>query len=1171
MNEQPVQILLLGSPLILVNGEPLQIQRRTVRSTLFFLACQGQHTGRSDLLVLFWPDEPETKARANLRDMISKLRSQLPVEGAVLSQGDFVALNPEKVFVDVVEFRRLAASVLQACERTPYYQPLDADVVQQMEQAVGLWRSDRFLAGSSLPSTWEFEQWAILTTNELESLRLTLLERLARHFFLANAPEVSIRYLRAALETDEFNFDLHAMMLACLDKLGRTGEAANYCRYLRSLLENNAYEEMPPSLKEYCDKHHASTQPLSKPRFEWPVSMPIRTPYVGRQALLNQLKLLYQANQVICITGEAGIGKTRLLYEFFQRMESIPRLFVLQSNPNETDLPLMPLGEALRRSVNQDTWMEFDSYWAAQLCSLVPELEDWRPELRSVEMKGAENRFLIFEAARQLLLTSAEREICIVLEDAHWAEVDTLAFLDYLGEKGFFNNGHHLMLARREDVHHPALENFLRSAPFYGAYTSLEIPPLTRPEISDLANYLLGSNIGETVSAQLAQETGGNPLFLIEILKALSVRSFNEQDFAEQLRETPIPGSMRMLIRDRLATLQMAEQQILVTAALIGSSFEPGLLEAATGQSPEQVTSALELLERHYVIQSDPQYPVPGAYKFVHEKIRELIIQDLSAARRRLIHLHIAQAMERQGQVGINRSAALAVHFEAGGAAQRAFHYWLQAANYARRLYSQHSAYSAYTRADHLMRQQEHLFTDEEVLSLYAAWGEMAYDLEDKETVATAYHTLERIGQERGSRLLVGSALSGKAVENLLHHRMPEGLIYLERALALLESSEHVLEKTKALLRQGILLVHSYRYAEAAESLNKAIQLAQTSTHSDLKTVRLNVETWLSILFLQTGWPALALPHAQTALKESLNKYFPLIALRSRSVLAQIYYYLGDYQSAYREAMNGIHQAETAQIHHAAGWLYAVAGRVRFASGCLDECWKFAQKALEIGREWNYSDVLSEANCLLGDIYRIAGDLDQACRYYGMGVKTGTDHTLTLNSMARLGMARLESGSVEIGQETLEKAINLARENGLGAIYLMARVARFVYLAHSGQVAPVEETELEQMEQEAKDRQLATLPMTVQMLRARLAFNRGQLDEVKQQLASFLTSEDQCENFWVRFLAQRVLYQCLPEEDADHRKARDLLQKSLEMIRQNSTESVLQSVVRQFEKSLFKK
>jgi len=341
--------------------------------------------------------------------------------------------------------------------------------------------------------------------------------------------------------------------------------------------------------------------------------------------------------------------------------------------------------------------------------------------------------------------------------------------------------------------------------------------------------------------------------------------------------------------------------------------------------------------------------------------------------------------------------------------------------------------------------------------------------------------------------------------------------------------------------------------------------------HADLITVRLNAETWLAILYTQTGWPALALPHAQTALKESLNEYFPLIALRSRSVLAYIYYYLGDYQSAYREALNGIHQSETAQIHHTAGWLYAVAGRVRFACGCLDDSWKFAQKALETGREWNYSDVLSEANCLLGDIYRIAGDLDQACRYYGMGVKTGTDHSLTLNSMARLGMARLEAGSVKIGMETLEKAINLARENGLEAIYLMARISKFTYLAYSSQDALMDEAELEQMEQEAKDRQLATLPMTVQMLRARLAFNRGQLDEVKQQLASFLAGEDQCENFWVRFLAQRMLYQCLPEEDADHRKACDLLQKSLDTLRLNSKESVLQPVVRQFEKSLFKK
>ena len=1115
MSEKPIKILLLGSPVVEVNGSPLQIKRRNVRSVLYYLACQGQPVGRSELILLLWPDEAESTARANVRDLLSKLRAQLPDPDLIILQDDQILIDTQRIWVDVLEFRSMANEALHTCESIPYNQPLPPSTVKQMEEAVSLWRSQRFMAGSNLPSNWEFEQWQILSSTEMESLRLSLLERLARHFYLANVPESSLRYLRAAIETDELNFDLHAMLLSCLDQLGRTNEAISYCRYLRNLLDNNGIEEMPSHLQKFCEKFQTFIRSDPGQRINWPITMQISTPFIGRQTQLEDLRISFQKNSAVTITGEAGIGKSRLIYEFYQRLVDAPHIILIQCNPNEIEIPLMPLREALRRGIEKTVWQKVEKQFSGYLQSLFPEFEDWQTILQAPMLSSSSqgNRYVIFEAIRQLLLLQAEKKpICILVEDAHWAEQETFAFLRYLCEKGFFRHNHRLILTLREDVQNPMLEEIQRAVLMCGPIHALEIPDLTLNEIAQFAQVLLGRSVNQQVCQQLAEETGGNPLFLIEILQSIPFAQLDEQEISEQLSNTPLPGSMRTIIRDRLQFLTGTDQQVLLTAALIGRTFEPALLEAATGLFTEQVTSTLEKLEQSHLIQADPQHPVPGAYKFVHEKIRELLVQDLSSARRRLIHTRIARALESQGKVGINRSALLAVHYEFGGEARLAFHYWIQAANYARRLFSRTSAHSAYSRADNLVRLHEHLFSDEDVLNLYTSWGEMAYDFNDIETVSTAYHTLERIGQERGSRLLVGSALSGTAMLDKLKFKMDEGLVFVERALALLETTDHLLEKMKANFRLGNLLTNQNRHREAIQALSRVIDLAGDNKYPEVTEVRLNAEQRLALVYNMTGWPGLALEHAQIALEESLREYLPLITLKTRSVLSYVHLYLGNYKSAFREARNGILQAESAQHYRIAGFLKAIAARIQLARGLLDESWNYTKQAMEIGREWNYPDVLSESFGVFGDLYRMGGDYQQACHYFGRGSEVGVDNFQTLNNLARLGICRIECGENRIGLSTLEKAMRLALENDLGTIYLVSKVSLLSYRARVRLPIENEAAELDQLQSELENRKFATSPHSIRMIKAQLAVNRGEIEEARQQLKSVIELSQSFEN-----------------------------------------------------------
>ncbi len=138
-------------------------------------------------------------------------------------------------------------------------------------------------------------------------------------------------------------------------------------------------------------------------------------------------------------------------------------------------------------------------------------------------------------------------------------------------------------------------------------------------------------------------------------------------------------------------------RQVLTTAAVIGKEFTPEMLEAATFLSAEQVAQALEELEQANLIRPEAQLAHECGYAFIHDTIREALLLELGIARRRLIHLRVARALEtRLGQQVDRQAAILASHFEQGGEPLTAYQYWIRAGENARRLFSGSEARIAY-------------------------------------------------------------------------------------------------------------------------------------------------------------------------------------------------------------------------------------------------------------------------------------------------------------------------------------------------------------------------------------------------------------------------------------------------------------------------------------------
>ena len=740
---QKLEILLLGPLEFKYGGNQLHIRRRLVRTLLAYLGYQQVMISRAELLLLFWPDESDTVGRKRLREILSKLRQELPDPDILLTNDDQVGLDQERIYVDALDFEILNEQVIRSAQQIPQNLALPDNTHQRLIRAINLWRSPLFMAGFNPPDTSELDHWFSETRNVLENSRLFLLERLADHEAAIGDLESAVQNIRKVIEYDRLNEAFHIRLIKWLMALGRRNEAINHRDYLEKLFQQEGYLEIPEEIYEICDT-------VKKPDrlFEvdekvfWPAPSFIRVAFVNRQEELKKLKAAYQQGGIVSIKGESGVGKTRLVYEFFQNLVPSPRLLFAPSRIREDYFSFQPLIELLRYSILQDEWQNLDKVWIKHLLNLLPELNTTFPDLNPPgDILATDVKTLIYEAVHQLFLISAQNDrILMFFDDAQWIDQDTLGLLSYLIERNFFPQKGLLVFTSEIDEQENKFKEFLEHQTTIQPYfTSIELGDLEEQEIAMLVQHVLGRRWEKNRLENLIQKTGGNPLFIIETLRA--VLEFSpESVYSEKIGYLPVPGSIQTLIRDRLKRLSLKTHQMLYTAALVGMEFTPEIIEAVSGQEMFEIVQQLEEAERLNIIRPSVKADTIGEYTFVYEKIQEVLLLELSQARKRVLHHQVANGLVSLGMDEGKNSVHVARHYQLSGKLKKSFDYWIKAGNYFRHFLSTSDVQLAFSKAEKLFEKLDKQISDEEVLYFYRSWGDFADDIDDSQNCLQGFY-----------------------------------------------------------------------------------------------------------------------------------------------------------------------------------------------------------------------------------------------------------------------------------------------------------------------------------------------------------------------------------------------------------------------------------------------
>ena len=557
---------------------------------------------------------------------------------------------------------------------------------------------------------------------------------------------------------------------------------------------------------------------------------------VGRAPELSEARELWRRareghGHAVLLSGEPGAGKSRLARELTIQA-AVDGAVVLTGGcyEYEATTPYLPFVEAFRRWVREQ---KDDSAMRKALGDAAPQIAKLAPEIESrlgpfperPELPPHEERLLFFDAVARVFANLArETGLLFYADDLHWADRGTLWLL-----------GHLLRQMREErvlivgcyretelDRAHPLAKSLVdwnreRLA------TRIVLRRFDATETSAQLGALLGENVSAEFGEAVFRETEGNPFFVEEVLKALieqgSVRRESGRWKRCDVGELVIPQSVKEAIGNRLDRVTDGSNEVLRTAAVLGKTFSfEDLIAAAGSTSEEQLLDALDEAVRAQLI------AVAGkdSFIFTHDKIREVLYEELNPIRRRRLHLLAAEGLEKC-QCSVER---LAYHYIQAGDYERGLDYAKRSAQEAERIFAFDEAIAAYGRAlecaEVLGLTDEQLAQEESIGKVYLLHGE---------TIAAGEHFENALALTNDPQ--VRARLQLQAASSLVGIGDQRGVEYVREALKVLDAGTNPLEMAKALSIEARFHHLAGRHLKAIELLKQAADLVAPAAAAD--------------------------------------------------------------------------------------------------------------------------------------------------------------------------------------------------------------------------------------------------------------------------------------------------------------------------------------------------
>ncbi|HEX5058775.1 MAG TPA: AAA family ATPase [Kofleriaceae bacterium] len=641
-----LEIRLFGELVVARDGQPLTLPAsKKTRALLAYLAATGKPQLRERLCTLLWdgPDDP----RAALRWSLTKLRPLVDDDGTprLVADRDRVELVPGDAAIDLVTLRAAIPGGTSAGVARASTEALVA--------VAPLVRGE-LLEGLDLPDCFRYDEWLRAEREAARRLGVTVLSALVER--LRDTPADALDHARTWLALDPLDEAAHAAVIRVLVELDRKTEAlAQYASCAR-LLERELGRGPSRELERLRIVIGSQTAPVPAP-----VATPVpaliaeargqpRVALVGRASECATLAALLDQprTRVVLLIGDPGMGKSRLLGEL-DTLAHARSIELLRGRGVEAE-QVRPYG----------AWL--DAFETASVAN---------HPFKAANVSETDRARLFESVVEWLVDRTHGGTLVLVFDDVQWIDEATAALIHYVARSPRTTQIRIALAARAGELADNASAlRLVRGLTREGAVQQIGLSPLDASETAALAL----AHAPGVDAARVFAESGGHPLFAVEIARALA-------------RGDTTWASLESLLVERLELVEGTARELLPWAAALGTAFSADVLGTITGLPLVELARAFEELERRAILSANA-----AEWDFAHDLVRAAAYHQVSEPRRRLLHLQIARALAALPDPDGDRSGQIAHHAGLGDDAALCATACLAAAERAMRLFAPEEA-----------------------------------------------------------------------------------------------------------------------------------------------------------------------------------------------------------------------------------------------------------------------------------------------------------------------------------------------------------------------------------------------------------------------------------------------------------------------------------------------
>jgi len=654
----------------------------------------------------------------------------------------------------------------------------------------------------------------------------------------------------------------------------------------------------------------------------------LEPPFVGRERELRLVKELFHASaeerkaQLVSVIGIAGIGKSRLAWEFFKYVDGLVEEVWWHGGRSLAygeGVTYWALAEMVRMRAEITEGEDAASARNRLRDAIelqVPDADerDWieprLAQLLGLTERSASEREDLFAAWRLFFeRMSASGPLVMVFEDMQWADPSLLEFIEHLLEWSRNHPIFVLTLARPE----------LAERPSWGAgkrnFTSLGLEPLSKTAMEQLLSGL-APGLPRTLQAQVLGRAEGVPLYAVETVRMLLDRELLERVGDEYRPTGPIeilevPETLHALIAARIDGLSAAERRLIADASVLGKIFTKQALAAVGASDKDELEPLLGGLVRKEVLslQADPRSPERGQYGFVQDLLKRVAYDTLAKQERKARHLaavaHLQQASGGEQELVEVIAAHYLDAYEAAPEDDDAQAIKAMARGMLARAGDRAASLAASEEAQRYFDQAAELADGllDRALLLERA-GQMAWVGGRGEVATARFERAIAVLEAEGERHAAARVSARLAEITWAAGHIDAAVDGMERSFAVLAEDPPDADLAALAAQLGRLLFFVGQPERAAERIEQALEMAESLWLPEVFSQALNTKG--VVLSMTRGRPEEGLALLMYALKVGLESDAPSAALRAYFNIANLLYYRDRYDSSLEQARDGL-------------------------------------------------------------------------------------------------------------------------------------------------------------------------------------------------------------------------------------------------------------------------